>query len=95
MPDMFAAVRAEALFVSHLQCSAIPSADEIRESVAATLRRFGVRGCAAQVAMEFGDHPDTAVARMGWALATVGAVYPARRPGPRPTPAAPAMRLAS
>ena len=95
MPDMFAAVRAEALFVSHLQRSAIPSADEIRASVAATLRRFGVRGCAAQVATEFGDHPDTAVARMGWALATVGAVYPARRSGVRPTRPAPELALSS
>jgi hypothetical protein len=95
MPDMFAAVRAEALFVSYLQCSSTPSANEIRESVSAMLRRFGVRGCAAQVAREFGDHPDTAVARMGWALATVGAVYPARRSGLRPTPPALALRLAA
>jgi hypothetical protein len=43
----------------------------------ATLQRLGVRGCAAQVAGEFGDHPDTAVTRMSWALATVNTVYPA------------------
>jgi hypothetical protein len=37
-----------------------------------------VRGCAAQVAGEFGDHPETAVTRMAWAIATVGEVYPTR-----------------
>ena len=42
-----------------------------------------VRG-AARVTVEFGDHPDTAVARMSWALATIHAVYPA--PSMTPTP---------
>jgi hypothetical protein len=41
------------------------------------LRRLGTGGCAAAVAGEYGDHPDTAAARMTWALATVHAVYPA------------------
>jgi len=30
------------------------------------------------MAGEFGDHPDTAVARMSWALATIETVYPAQ-----------------
>jgi hypothetical protein len=67
----FEAVRAEALFLSALQPSASPSPDQIRRAVATTLRRVGVRGCAAQVAGEFGDHPDTAVARMSWALSAI------------------------
>ena len=79
----FEAVRAEALFVSHLQCSQAPKSDEIRTAVAATLRRVGIKGCAAQVAGEFGDHPDTAVARMAWALAMIRSTYPARRNAPR------------
>ncbi|WP_327007434.1 hypothetical protein OHA72_09305 [Dactylosporangium sp. NBC_01737] len=79
----FEAVRAEALFVSHLQCSQAPKSDEIRAAVATTLRRVGIKGCAAQVAGEFGDHPDTAVARMAWALALVRSTYPARRNAPR------------
>jgi hypothetical protein len=29
------------------------------------------------MAGEFGDHPDTAVARMSWALAAINTVYPA------------------
>jgi hypothetical protein len=77
MPGTFEAVRAEALFVSALQPSGSPSPDQIRRAVAATLLRLGVRGCAAQVAGAFGDHPDTAVTRMSWALATVNTVYSA------------------
>jgi hypothetical protein len=75
-PGTFEAVRAGALFVSALQPSGSPSPDQVRCVVATTLRRLGVRGCAAQMAGEFGDHPDTAVARMSWALATIHTVYP-------------------
>ena len=78
MPDLFSAVRAEALFASNLQSSDMPGVEAVRDAVATALRRLGVRGCAASVAGEFGDHPETAVARMTWALATVRAVYPTR-----------------
>jgi hypothetical protein len=71
------AVRAEALFASTLQPSGSPSPHQIRHAVTTTLRRLGPRGCAGQVAGEFGDHPDTAVPRMSWVLATVKTVYPA------------------
>ena len=74
--NTFEAVRAEALFASFLQSSDGPSATEVRGAVAATLRRLGIRGCAAEVAGEYGEHPDTAAARMAWALATVRASYP-------------------
>jgi hypothetical protein len=77
MSGTFGAVRAEALFVSTLQPSASPSPDQIRRAVATTLRRLGVRGCAAKTAGEFGDHPDTAVARMSWALGMIHTVYSA------------------
>jgi hypothetical protein len=69
-------VRAEALFASSLQSSEQPAADEVRVAVAATLRRLGVRGCAARVAGEFGEYPETAVNRMNWALSMVRSVYP-------------------
>ena len=84
MPDTFEAVRAEALFASTVQPCRSPSPDQIRRAVATTLQRLGVRGCAARVAGEFGDHPDTAVARMGWALATISTVYPAASMTPAP-----------
>ena len=79
MLSSFEAVRAEALFVSTLQCSEAPAAPQVRDAVARTLRRLGIKGCAAEVAGEFGDHPDSAVERMAWAIATVRATYPARR----------------
>ena len=78
MPNSFEAVRAEALFVSTLQSSELPAAEQVRRAVATTLRQRGIRGCAAQVAGEFGDHPDTALPRMRWALTTIRSVYPAR-----------------
>lgn len=77
MATTFEAVRAEALFVWCLQSSHRPSLDEVREAVACTLRRLGMKGCAALVADEFGEHPDTAVTRMTWALQAVRAAYPA------------------
>lgn len=84
-PGMFESVQAEALFASTLQPSASPSSEQVRWAIARTLRRRGIRGCAAQVANEFGDHPDTAVTRMRWALATIHTVYPAlSAPSPRP-----------
>jgi hypothetical protein len=75
MPSTLEATRAEALFVSDLQSSDLPGSDDVRRAVAGTLRQFRIRGCAARVASEFGDHPDTAVRRMAWALATIRAVY--------------------
>ena len=78
MLNSFEAVRAEALFVSTLQCSENPGAEQVRDAVATTLRRLGIKGCAERVAGEFGDHPDCAVPRMTWALATVRASFPPR-----------------
>ncbi len=98
MLNSFEAVRAEALFVSTLQCSEKPGADQVRDAVATTLRRLGIKGCAERVAGEFGDHPDCAVTRMVWALATVRASYPprARRTPRNNTPNCPveALKLA-
>jgi hypothetical protein len=93
VPGTFEAVRAGALFLSALQPSRSPSPGQVRRAVATTLRRLGVRGCAAQVAGEFGDHPDTAVARMSWALATVHAIYPA--PSITPAPGLRSLAFAS
>jgi hypothetical protein len=74
------AVRADALFASALQRSGEPSAGQVREAVAATVRAFGSRGCAGRVAQEFGDHPETAAARMRWASAAVSEVFGRTRP---------------
>jgi len=69
------AVWADAVFVSMLQRSEGPSAGQVRDAVAAALRAYGGRGCAARVAQEFGDHPEAAVARMRWARAVAGEVF--------------------
>jgi hypothetical protein len=74
------AVRAEALFVFCLQAPQRPAPGAVREAVATALRSRGVRGCAAAVAEEFGEYPETAAPRMVWALQMVREVYPARRP---------------
>ena len=60
---------AEALFASNLQPSQACTCAQLAAAVNDTIRRLGVPGCEACVAQEFGDHPDTATARMTWALA--------------------------
>jgi hypothetical protein len=79
-PSTVAVARAEALFLSTLQPSESPAPDQVRSAVTTTVRRLGIAGCAAEMAREFGDHPDTAAPRMTWAVATIRTVYP-----PRPT----------
>ena len=85
-PGAFEAFRAEALFASTLQPSCSPSCELVRSVVATTLRQLGTGGCAERTAAEFGDHPDIAVARMCWALATIHAVYPPRSKAPPANP---------
>jgi hypothetical protein len=65
--------RADALFASTLQRSDQPSAAQVHQAIAAAVSTFGTRGCAAQVAQAFGEHPETAVPRMRWARAAVAA----------------------
>ena len=78
-------VQADALFVSGLQRCDEPSASQVRQAVADSIRAFGYSGCAGRVAQEFGDHPETAVARMRWARAVAGEAFAetAPEPGPR------------
>jgi hypothetical protein len=80
--DAFTAARAEALFVSDVSADASLTPEEYRDAIRrALLRHGGVRGCAAEVAAEYGDHPETAAPRMRWARQIVQSVY-ARRPVP-------------
>jgi hypothetical protein len=64
--------RCEALFASGLQPSDAPTAEEVAEVISRTVRQFGIRGCAGRMALEFGDHPETASARMRWVRQLVG-----------------------
>lgn len=67
---------AEALFVSHVQPSDQPTGTVVQDAVTTTILRLGSDGCAAAVAVEFGDHPDAAVCRMGWARTQVARITP-------------------
>ena len=73
-------VRSEALFVSAVQRADNPSAGQIQQAIAQAVRTFGSRGCAALVAQEFGDHPETAIVRMRWARQVVDAAFVHTRP---------------
>ena len=75
------AVWADALFVSVIQGSDKPDAIQVRKAIAAAVHAYGGRGCAQRVAQEFGDHPETAVARMRWARAVASEVF-VSPPGP-------------
>lgn len=65
---------AEALFVSDLQPSQQPDAAAVQAAVDAMVARHGSTGCAACVATEYGDHPDTAARRMAWARAVLESI---------------------
>jgi hypothetical protein len=89
-------VRAEAVFAGDLQPSEHPPPDLVRRAVTAVLRRYGSAWCAARLAQEYGDHPETAQARMAWALRVVQDCYPrpaGRRRGCHPTRSHVVVRL--
>jgi hypothetical protein len=77
--------QADAIFASGLQRRDKPSADQVRQAVAAAIRVLGYSGCAERVAQEFGDHPETAVIRMRWARAAAREAFAdsASEHGPR------------
>jgi hypothetical protein len=65
------ALQADALFASALQRSDEVDVSQIHQAIAVSLDVYGDAGCAGRVAQAFGDHPETAAARMRWARATV------------------------
>ena len=69
------AARADALFASTLQRSDDPSPVQVKQAIAAATLAFGDLGCAARVAQEYGEHPDTAAGRMRWARTAVAGVF--------------------
>jgi hypothetical protein len=74
--DALTAARAEALFASDVSSASTPDRDECGAAIrAALLRHGGVRGCAAQVAAQYGDYPETAAPRMRWARQVARSVY--------------------
>jgi len=85
-PRSIHAIRADALFTSTLQRCDNCSAGQIRQVIAQTISSYGRSGCAGQVAQEFGDHPETAAARMRWARVAVGKAFATAAPEPSPHP---------
>jgi hypothetical protein len=78
--DPLTAARAEALFTSTLPTGSRPDRGIVDGVIRTAVRAHGgIRGCAADVAAEYGDHPELAVRRMGWARSVVEEVY-RRRP---------------
>lgn len=68
--------RAEALFCCDLSVSVPLTKMQATVAIRAAVRtKGGVRGCACTVAQEYGDHPDTAAARMRWATEAVNALF--------------------
>jgi hypothetical protein len=64
------AARARALFASPLQRSDEPSASQVRRAIATAIGVHGVRGGAA-----YGEHPETALTRMRWALTAAASAF--------------------
>ncbi len=71
MTGVVAALR-EGLFLSPLQPSQRPTVAQARHAALAELKARTVCGCAAAVAAEYGDHPDTAAKRLSWCCSLGG-----------------------
>lgn len=73
-----AAARAAALFVSDLSVSDHPTSAQVEAAIRRSVRTHGgTRGCAADVAAAYGDHPELAAPRMRWARSVVDNLYAA------------------
>ena len=70
-PRSVGALQADALFASALQHGDEPDISQVWHAIALALDAYGGTGCAGRVAQEFGDHPETAAARMRWARQTL------------------------
>ena len=67
--------RAEALFLSDLQPSQHPPASLVRAVVDVKLGWMSPAECAADVAQEYGEHPQATADRMRWAHDAVVAAF--------------------
>jgi propanediol dehydratase large subunit len=78
--DLLPAARVAAVFSSGLSAAGRdPTADELEAAIRLAVRRCGgVRGCYAEMAEAYGDHPSAAVERARWARRIVASAYPSR-----------------
>lgn len=88
---MWQTVKAEALCLSVLQPSDQPTSADVERAIAATLDSHGgPAGCLADLAGEYGDHPELVARRMTWArsiLATLDRIVTATDAGGLRAPA--------
>lgn len=75
--DVISATWAEALFASSISAFTPVDAAAVDAAIRATIKRLHVKGCVDIVAREYGEHPDTAVRRMSWAVTVIAMLYPA------------------
>ncbi|GGK21395.1 hypothetical protein GCM10010124_12350 [Pilimelia terevasa] len=80
--EMFTAARVEALFASSLGTGVPASRRQADDAIRAAVRvHGGLRGCLAEMATSYGEHPETAARRSAWARSLVERLY-ADRPLP-------------
>lgn len=83
--DPLTAARAEALFSSDLPTGSTLTRPEAGFVVRRAIRAHGgTRGCAAVLADDYGNYPESSVARMRWALDQIRTCYPRRLHPPLP-----------
>lgn len=93
--DVLTAARAEALFASGLPSDHQLTAAQVDAAIRGAIRAHGgSRRCAGEVAAAYGQYPETAAARMRWALGVVRHAYaaPPRERHRRATPGRAARR---
>ena len=74
--DAFTTARAAALFLSDVSAADRPTDVEVDAAIRrAMLTHGGSRGCAADLAAAYGEHPELAALRMRWALGVVESRY--------------------
>lgn len=74
--DLLTAARAKALFTSDLSTYSHPTRAEVAAAIRNAVRTYGgTRCCTVEAGGEYGEHPETAMPRMRWALGVVHTVY--------------------
>jgi hypothetical protein len=74
-PAQLLAARAEALFTSDLSARGQYTQTEVAAAISRAMGAHnGLRGCVAEVAAAYGEHPETAARRMRWARAVIESI---------------------
>ena len=68
---MSTTTRARALFASSLRSCGHFDPAVVEQAIETTMRELGATGCLCALAQEYGDHPESALRRMRWALSVV------------------------